>query len=106
MGRVEGESCGSYLLYIMSSSDILFIVFFSSSDYAELSDTFLLHGLRTEFKRKATCSVVEPELHDLITCGLSRQLHEFCVKFIKKMHGNVGDCKYFVTFALDYENMN
>ena len=33
-------------------------------------------------------------------------LHEFCVKFIKKMHGNVGDCKYFVTFALDYENMN
>ena len=34
------------------------------------------------------------------------QLHEFCVKFIKKMHGN--DCyyKYFVTFALDYENMN
>ena len=106
MRRFEGESCGSYLLYIMSSSDILFIVFFSSSDYAELSDTFLLHGLRTEFKRKATCSVVEPELRDLITCGLSRQLHEFCVKFIKKMHGNVGDCKYFVTFALDYENMN
>ena len=34
------------------------------------------------------------------------QLHEFCVKFIKKMHGNVGDYKYFVTFALDYENMN
>ena len=33
-------------------------------------------------------------------------LHEFCVKFIKKMHGNVGDYKYFVTFALDYENMN
>ena len=66
MGRFEGESCGSYLLYIMSSSDILFIVFFfSSSDYAELSDTFLLHGLRTEFKRKATCSVVEPELHDV-----------------------------------------
>lgn len=34
------------------------------------------------------------------------QLHEFCVKFIKKMHGN--DCyyKYFVTFALVYENMN
>ncbi len=28
MGRFEGESCGSYLLYIMSSSDILFIVFF------------------------------------------------------------------------------
>ena len=106
MGRFEGESCGSYLLYIMSSSDILFIVFFSSSDYAELSDTFLLHGLRTEFKRKATSSVVEPELRDLITCGLSHQLHEFCVKFIKKMHGNVGDCKYFVTFALDYENMN
>ena len=45
-------------------------------------------------------------LRDLITCGLSRQLHEFCVKFIKKMHGNVGDYKYFVTFALDYENMN
>lgn len=106
MRRFEGESCGSYLLYIMSSSDILFIVFFSSSDYAELSDTFLLHGLRTEFKRKATSSVVEPELRDLITCGLSRQLHEFCVKFIKKMHGNVGDYKYFVTFALDYENMN
>ena len=103
---MRGESCGSYLLYIMSSSDILFIVFFSSSDYAELSDTFLLHGLRTEFKRKATCSVVELELRDLITCGLSRQLHEFCVKFIKKMHGNVGDYKYFVTFALDYENMN
>ena len=38
---------------------------FSSSDYAELSDTFVLHGLRTEFKRKATCSVVEPELHDV-----------------------------------------
>ena len=106
MRRFEGESCGSYLLYIMSSSDILFIVFFSSSDYAELSDTFLLHGLRTEFKRKATSSVVEPELRDLITCGLSRQLHEFCVKFIKKNHRNVGDCKYFVTFALDYENMN
>ena len=106
MGRFEGESCGSYLLYIMSSSDILFIVFFSSSDYAELSDTFLLHGLRTEFKRKATSSVVEPELRDLITCGLSRQLHEFCVKFIKKNHRNVGDYKYFVTFALDYENMN
>lgn len=34
------------------------------------------------------------------------QLHEFCVKFIKKMHGNVGYYKYFVTFALDYENMN
>lgn len=34
------------------------------------------------------------------------QLHEFCVKFIKKMHGNVGDYKYFVTFALDYENLN
>ena len=33
-------------------------------------------------------------------------LHEFCVKFIKKMHGNDGYCKYFVTFALDYENMN
>ena len=33
-------------------------------------------------------------------------LHDFCVKFIKKMHGNVGDYKYFVTFALDYENMN
>ena len=70
MGRFEGESCGSYLLYILSSSDILFIGysfhrFFSSSDYAELSDTFLLHGLRTEFKRKATCSVVEPELHDV-----------------------------------------
>ena len=109
MGRFEGESCASYL-YIMSLSDILFIVFFFigffSSDYAELSDTFLLHGLRTEFKRKATCSVVEPELHDLITCGLSRQLHEFCVKFIKKNHRNVGDYKYFVTFALDYENMN
>ena len=28
MGRFDGESCGSYLLYIMSSSDILFIVFF------------------------------------------------------------------------------
>jgi len=68
MGRFEGESCASYL-YIMSLSDILFIVFFLhrifSSDYAELSDTFLLHGLRTEFKRKATCSVVEPELHDV-----------------------------------------
>jgi len=49
---------------------------------------------------------VELELRDLITCGLSRQLHEFCVKFIKKMHGNIGDYKYFVTFALDYENMN
>ena len=34
------------------------------------------------------------------------QLHEFCVKFIKKMRGNDGYCKYFVTFALDYENMN
>ena len=34
------------------------------------------------------------------------QLHEFCVKFIKKIHGNDGYCKYFVTFALDYENMN
>ena len=34
------------------------------------------------------------------------QLHEFCVKFIKKMHGNVGYYKNFVTFALDYENMN
>ena len=33
-------------------------------------------------------------------------LHEFCVKFIKKKHGNDGYCKYFVTFALDYENMN
>ena len=33
-------------------------------------------------------------------------LHEFCVKFIKKKHGNVGYYKYFVTFALDYENMN
>lgn len=32
------------------------------------------------------------------------QLYEFCVKFIKKMHGNVCYCKYFVTFALDYEN--
>ena len=53
MGRFEGESCGSYLLYIMSSSDILFIVF------------FFFIGLRTEFKRKATCSVVEPELHDV-----------------------------------------
>lgn len=110
MGRFEGESCASYLLYnvfigysfhrFFSSSD------FFSSDYAELSDTFLLHGLRTEFKRKATCSVVELELRDLITCGLSRQLHEFCVKFIKKNHRNIGDYKYFVTFALDYENMN
>ena len=34
------------------------------------------------------------------------QLYEFCVKFIKKMRGNDGYCKYFVTFALDYENMN
>lgn len=34
------------------------------------------------------------------------QLHEFCVKFIKKKHGNDGYYKYFVTFALDYENMN
>ena len=34
------------------------------------------------------------------------QLHEFCVKFIKKKRGNDGYCKYFVTFALDYENMN
>ena len=33
-------------------------------------------------------------------------LHEFCVKFIKKKHRNDGYCKYFVTFALDYENMN
>ena len=33
-------------------------------------------------------------------------LYEFCVKFIKKKHGNDGYCKYFVTFALDYENMN
>ena len=33
-------------------------------------------------------------------------LHEFCVKFIKKKRGNDGYCKYFVTFALDYENMN
>jgi len=33
-------------------------------------------------------------------------LHEFCVKFIKKKHGNDGYYKYFVTFALDYENMN
>lgn len=109
MGRFEGESCASYL-YIMSLSDILFIVFFLHRiffiGFAELSDTFLLHGLRTEFKRKATCSVVELELRDLITCGLSRQLHEFCVKFIKKNHRNIGDYKYFVTFALDYENMN
>ena len=61
MGRFEGESCGSYNVFIGYS----FHRFFSSSDYAELSDTFLLHGLRTEFKRKATCSVVEPELHDV-----------------------------------------
>ena len=33
-------------------------------------------------------------------------LHEFCVKFIKKKCGNDGYYKYFVTFALDYENMN
>ena len=30
---------------------------FFSSDYAELSDAFLLYGLRTEFKRKATYAV-------------------------------------------------
>ena len=53
MGRGEGESCASYYIYCgLSSSDFLF-----SSDYAELSDTFLLHGLRTEFKRKATYAV-------------------------------------------------
>ena len=66
MGRFEGESCGSYYIYNVFIG-YSFHRFFSSSDYAELSDTFLLHGLRTEFKRKATCSVVEPELHDLIT---------------------------------------
>ena len=64
MGRFEGESCGSYLLYNVFIG-YSFHRFFYSSDYAELSDTFLLHGLRTEFKRKATCSVVEPELHDV-----------------------------------------
>lgn len=66
MGRVEGDSYGSYYIYNVFIG-YSFHRFFSSSDYAELSDTFLLHGLRTEFKRKATCSVVEPELHDLIT---------------------------------------
>lgn len=39
-------------------------------------------------------------------CSENFMLHEFCVKFIKKKHGNDGYCKYFVTFALDYENMN
>ena len=35
---------------------IMFIfIVFSSSDYAELSETFLLHGLRTEFKRIWPC---------------------------------------------------
>ncbi len=106
MRRFEGRILWFLLIIYNVFIGYSFHRFFSSSDYAELSDTFLLHGLRTEFKRKATSSVVEPELRDLITCGLSRQLHEFCVKFIKKMHGNVGDCKYFVTFALDYENMN
>ena len=41
------------------------MTYFFSSDYAELSDAFLLYGLRTEFIRKATCSVEEPELHDV-----------------------------------------
>ena len=57
MGRFEGESCASYLLYINVFIGYSFHRFFSSSDYAELSDTFLLHGLRTEFKRKATYAV-------------------------------------------------
>lgn len=30
----------------------------------------------------------------------------FALNSLKKMHGNVGYYKYFVTFALDYENMN
>ncbi len=34
------------------------------------------------------------------------QLHEKCVKFIKKIHGNIADYKIFVTFALKYEKMN
>ena len=53
MGRGEGESCASYYILLWN----VLIVFFSSSDFAELSDTFSLHGLRTEFKRKATYAV-------------------------------------------------
>ena len=34
------------------------------------------------------------------------QLHENCVKFIKKIHGNIADYKIIVTFALKYEKMN
>ena len=49
MGRFGGESCGSYLLYI---------------------NVFI--GLRTEFKRKATCSVVEPELHVIKVTQISQ----------------------------------
>jgi len=33
-------------------------------------------------------------------------LHENCVKIIKKLHGNIGDYKIFVTFAPKYEKMN
>ena len=64
MGRGEGESCASYLLYIiveclhrffsssgfLSSSDFLLRIFIHriTRNYRK---TFLLHGLRTEFNR-------------------------------------------------------
>ena len=85
----------------------------------------LFIGLRTEFRWKATYAVEALKPPVIMSHRFHRftqmeylcksvksvgpikfQLHEFCVKFIKKMHGNVGDYKYFVTFALDYENLN
>ena len=155
MGRFEGESCGSYLLYIMSSSDYArnlngkrpvrsrrlkpYVIrsrrfhrwrrfrpvrswnrncmmcsptdfkdleLFGLWDDADFSSSNTQKNLCKSVKSVGQKNVKSWNLRDLITCGLSRQLHEFCVKFIKKIHGNVGDYKYFVTFALDYENMN
>lgn len=46
------------------------------------------------------------DVYDAAELLRKNQLHENCVKFIKKIHGNIADYKIFVTFALKYEKMN
>ena len=121
MGRFEGESCASYLLYYGG---------ISSSDYArnldgkrpvrsrrlnhlllcptDFTDLHRFRPVRSMNDADFSSSNTQKNLCKSVKSvgPLKFQLHEFCVKFIKKMHGNVGDYKYFATFALDYENMN
>ncbi len=62
-----------------------FMTYFYSSDYAELSDTFLLYGLRTELKRKETCTASVAHGEDRLS-----SVRKFFSLFTALAYGRIG----------------